>query len=512
MRRHSLVVALAFVHLAGCGSTLSIGFDAGDDDTGKPLDELIADKDVPVAKDDVPVTGMDAALDVGGPEDAPVADAGMTTEAGLDAPAPGDVRPATDVVDVVTVDVQVTCRRDGDCASATGLPVCDLVSGRCVQCVPTSDTCATGSYCDASRRCILGCRNGSDCVSSAAGMVCDVTRHQCVGCLGDTDCGPGTVCTAGVCVPGCNPAHACATGQTCCTGSCVDTRTSATACGSCTHVCSTVHATPTCAAGACVEQCAAGFGDCDTNRDNGCETNIVGNPSHCGACGVTCSLAHASATCASDRCAVVMCSAGYQDCDHNALTGCEAALTTDVLNCGACGNACLAGQSCNAGVCQCPTGQTVCLGACTPTLTDPLNCGMCNLACPAGQGCVAGMCSSQRLYHGWTSPIPGCLTTSYNTTAATNLGGRYPYNTGDSNACRAWKLAATVCTTQPAAYTDNANFSCPNSGGFTDPVFGTYCAVANQFSCSGCPGACNAACIYNPLSLRNCGGSETAQP
>ena len=47
---------------------------------------------------------------------------------------------------------------------------------------------------------------------------------------------------------------------------------------------------------------------------------------------------------------------------------------------------------------------------------------------------------------------------------------------------------------------------------FTDPVFGTYCASAgNQYACSDCYGACNASCIYNPLSLRNCSGSETTQ-
>jgi hypothetical protein len=117
------------------------------------------------------------------------------------------------------------------------------------------------------------------------------------------------------------------------------------------------------------------------------------------------------------------------------------------------------------------------------------------------------------LYHGWTSPIVGCSTVGYNTTAATALGGRYPYNTGDSAACRAWKLAATVCTTQPVPYVGNENFSCPQSGGFTDPTFGTYCAFANQYSCSTCPGACNAgACRSNSNTLRNCSGAETTQP
>jgi hypothetical protein len=107
----------------------------------------------------------------------------------------------------------------------------------------------------------------------------------------------------------------------------------------------------------------------------------------------------------------------------------------------------------------------------------------------------------------------GCVTTSYNTTATTVLGGRYPYNVGDSPACRAWKLAATVCTTQPVAYSGTENFSCPLSGGFTDPAFGTYCLVSNQYSCSTCPGACNAgSCRGGSNTLRNCSGSEVAQP
>jgi hypothetical protein len=53
------------------------------------------------------------------------------------------------------------------------------------------------------------------------------------------------------------------------------------------------------------------------------------------------------------------------------------------------------------------------------------------------------------LYHGYTSPITDCSTTSFNATQATENGGVYPYNTGDSPACMAWKLAATICNTAP---------------------------------------------------------------
>jgi hypothetical protein len=120
--------------------------------------------------------------------------------------------------------------------------------------------------------------------------------------------------------------------------------------------------------------------------------------------------------------------------------------------------------------------------------------------------------ASQPLYHGWTSPLPGCLTTGDNATGPTARGGTYPYNTGDRNACRAWKLAATVCTTPPTLYSDTNNWQRPMSGGFTDLVFGTYCPRAGQYACSTCPGACDAQCSHNPLALRNCIGSEASQP
>lgn len=35
------------------------------------------------------------------------------------------------------------------------------------------------------------------------------------------------------------------------------------------------------------------------------------------------------------------------------------------------------------------------------------------------------------------------------------MGGSFPYYASDSNDCKAWKLAATVCTTAPVAYYDN---------------------------------------------------------
>jgi hypothetical protein len=119
------------------------------------------------------------------------------------------------------------------------------------------------------------------------------------------------------------------------------------------------------------------------------------------------------------------------------------------------------------------------------------------------------------LYHGWASPFAGCSTSSWNLYEPTVMGGYYPYNAGDTLACRAWKVAATVCNTQPTSYSDSTNWQCPNAGGFSDPTFGSYCYLGStQYSCSTCPGSCNAGagCTYDPLSLRNCNNQETQEP
>jgi len=49
----------------------------------------------------------------------------------------------------------------------------------------------------------------------------------------------------------------------------------------------------TCVQGTCsVSGCAKWFGDCDTNADNGCETNLQNNSANCGACGNTCPVGY----------------------------------------------------------------------------------------------------------------------------------------------------------------------------------------------------------------------------
>jgi hypothetical protein len=47
---------------------------------------------------------------------------------------------------------------------------------------------------------------------------------------------------------------------------------------------------------------------------------------------------------------------------------------TDPANCGGCGNGCVPGGSCNAGVCECPAGHRVCNDVCVDLQTDPGGC------------------------------------------------------------------------------------------------------------------------------------------
>jgi hypothetical protein len=74
-------------------------------------------------------------------------------------------------------------------------------------------------------------------------------------------------------------------------------------------------------------------------------------------------------------------------------------LAHDVGNCGACGNACLAGAyetaACVSGACvySCAEGAVDCGGTCTPVLSDPNNCGACGNVCGASTPyCSGGQC------------------------------------------------------------------------------------------------------------------------
>jgi hypothetical protein len=96
-----------------------------------------------------------------------------------------------------------------------------------------------------------------------------------------------------------------------------------------------------CLAQGCVEQVSCpGAGD------------IATDPKNCGACGNVCATGpNMTAVCGNGVCAPI-CSGGFGNCDGNAANGCETRVTTDdANNCGQCGRTCQ-GNACNAGICS----------------------------------------------------------------------------------------------------------------------------------------------------------------
>jgi hypothetical protein len=138
---------------------------------------------------------------------------------------------------------------------------------------------------------------------------------------GAVDSGPPGFCTV---------AADCADASTttaCCNNTCVDTATDPLNCGVCAKACSKNHVpTPACAAGACTGACETGYANCSGDKGkDGCDTNIFGDPLHCGGCtGKVCSSAHVpSPTCANGTCNGT-CESGFADCNTNKSSdGCE---------------------------------------------------------------------------------------------------------------------------------------------------------------------------------------------
>jgi len=135
--------------------------------------------------------------------------------------------------------------------------------------------------------------------------------------------------------------------------------------------------------------------DCDGNGT--CESPI--GPVNCGACGNACT---AGQQCLANgggvfRCVASSCPLSVYDCDGNSANGCETAASP--TNCGGCGARCpdnYACRSATAGVAAqcfaCPSGQAPCGAACVALGASVTNCGACGNACDTPVNGTA-MCS-----------------------------------------------------------------------------------------------------------------------
>jgi hypothetical protein len=245
---------------------------------------------------------------------------------------------------------------DGDEANGCELPITSDVMncGGCgIVCAPDN---ASAAACNDGQCGHASCAAGfADCDGDAANG-CEVTLADddanCGAC--GNRCGGGTVCGGGSCGVACDGALTkCGSGAA---AYCTLTDDDPDNCGSCGHSCTPLHAdNKACAQGACgYHQCDTGWGDCDQDPANGCETCLVCSLENCGGCGITCNAVHtADLGCSTaGECVWSTCAAGWGDCDSSNANGCESDILNDDLHCGASCVTCDTGLHCNAGVCS----------------------------------------------------------------------------------------------------------------------------------------------------------------
>src|SRR5262249_24449060 len=164
--------------------------------------------------------------------------------------------------------------------------------------------------------------------------------QNCGGC--GVRCDPGKQCCNGGCVDLTTSSAHCGAcrnpcagdGLVCCSSVCRNTASEADNCGGCGHACLLNNASQSWDHGQCRPSCANGFGDCDSNPRNGCETPLD-TVAHCGACDRVCTNGNGTTQCLGGHC-VPSCNNGYSDCDGIPDNGCETNTNPSPANSGAC--------------------------------------------------------------------------------------------------------------------------------------------------------------------------------
>lgn len=382
------------------------------------------------------------------------------------------------------------------CSNATCTNICALGFIDCNRNV--IDGCEVNAATDPSHcgNCGIECAFGERCIEGVC--VCPENTTDCDGqstnaCETDTGsdpsncggcgrvCGANETCSGGLC--------ACKTGFADCNAEvedgCEASLDSNGTCGACNSDCGPLG---TCILGAC--NCAAGFLDCDAAIP-GCETP-VNDPAHCGSCTTACGIG--TPVCDGTAC--------LSDC--GALTRCDSSCvdtSTDVRNCGTCGNALGPHQSCVEGRAQCEIGYADCDSVPSDceadTRVDTKNCGACHGACKPGAICSGGTCTC-----GASTPRDcGTACQECCSNADCSDGDSCTTDTCTSGACQfsASCAAGGVCCAGTGCFECCGNADCPSGA-----VCSNNACVA--LVCNAPLVACGAICADLSSDAQNCNG------
>jgi len=357
---------------------------------------------------------------------------------------------------------------------ATNCGTCDNDCGQHTICNNGSCACVNSDWGNCSGGWADGCETDlrvTDAHCGSCGFDCDQHAY----CSGSTcHCDDGW----GNCLNGWNDG-------------CEQTLTTLQHCGSCNTPCSRAHATASCSSGSCqIASCDTNWDDCNSTDSDGCETSLE-TTSDCGSCGTSCSRAHASAECPNGNCQIDSCYSDWDDCNSVDSDGCETPLTT-LTDCGACEVTCSlahASESCSTGTCRitsCQSDWDDCNSTdsdgCETDLRNTDNhCGSCNNSCGQNAYCSSSTCNCDadwgNCINGWSD---GCETPLGTMSNCSTCGD----DCDDDNPC-----TTDSCVSVGDGCSNTNNTIACNDGIYcngTDTCSGGSCS---QHSGDPCPGA-----------------------